>query len=236
MPPVATPELPLGGDDTAGVSVTGPSRRATVLAGLIVALLIAGAAWFVGGRTGLDQIGRGGVNLSLLPKVGDPAPDFVVALTDGELVRLSDFRGHPVWLNFWGSWCPPCRAEMPELQAAYERLAPKGFVLLAVSLNEPAQAAADYAALNHATFLIASDPQRLATGTAYPIYNFPTHILIDKDGIVRDVVLEELNEEKIMQYAQTILPNDEPASAPGRLSDDARLASAGRDGHVGGNG
>jgi cytochrome c biogenesis protein CcmG/thiol:disulfide interchange protein DsbE len=156
-----------------------------------------------------------------LPKVGDPAPDFVVPLTDGKLVRLSDLRGHPVWLNFWGSWCPPCRAEMPDLQAAQEQLAPQGLVLLAVSLNEPTQAAADYAALNHVTFLVASDPRRVATGNAYPILNFPTHILIDKDGIVRDIVLAELTKEEIIAHAQAILPDDERNTEEDRAEESA---------------
>lgn len=209
MPSVVLPELPVAAGENAAARRMEQSRRGTVLVGLVMAVVILGAAWFVGGRVGFDQIGQGGVNLSLLPKVGDPAPDVAVALTDGEVVHLSDFRGQPLWLNFWGSWCPPRRAEMPDMQAAYEELTPRGLVVLAVSLNEPTQAAADYAALNHVTFLIASDPQRQATGTAYPIYNFPTHILIDKDGIVRDVVLSELSEQEIVAHAQAILPSEE---------------------------
>jgi cytochrome c biogenesis protein CcmG, thiol:disulfide interchange protein DsbE len=207
-PPVAPTELPLPDDGSTGADRSTPSRRASVVLGLIVALLIVGVAWFVGGRQGFDQIGQGGINLSLLPKVGDPAPDIVVPLTDGKLVRLSDLRGHPVWLNFWGSWCPPCRAEMPEMQAAHEELVQRGLIVLAVSLNEPTQQAADFAALNHVTFLVASDPQRLATGKAYPIVNFPTHILIDGDGIVRDIVLAELDKGEIINHAQAILPDE----------------------------
>jgi peroxiredoxin len=208
-PPVAPAEVPLPGDGSTGAGRSTPSRRAGAVLGLIVALLIIGVAWVVGGRLGFDEIGHGGVNFSVLPKVGDPAPDIVVTLTDGKLVRLSDLRGHPVWLNFWGSWCPPCRAEMPEMQAAHKELVQRGLIVLAVSLNEPTQQAADFAALNHVTFLVASDPQRLATGKAYPILNFPTHILIDQDGIVRDIVLAELDKEEIFAHAQLILPDDE---------------------------
>ena len=190
------------------VQPTAPSRRVTVALGLAVALAIAAAAWYVGGRQGVDQLGRGGVNLRLLPKVGQPAPDFVTVLGDGRIVRLSDFRGRPVWLNFWGSWCPPCRAEMPELQAAYEELAPRGLVLLAVSLDEPPSAAFEYARLNGATYLVASDPERKTTGGAYPIANFPTNILIDKNGVVRDVAFAELNQEDILARAEKILAED----------------------------
>lgn len=175
------------------------SRRFTVVVGLALAVAIGLSAWYVGGREGFGQIGGGGMNLRLLPRVGRPAPDFATTLADGERVRLSDFRGHPVWLNFWGSWCPPCRAETPDLEAAYTDLAPKGLVLLAVSLDEPPAQAFDFAARNHVTFLV-------STGAAYPIANFPTHILVDKDGIVRDVVLAAIDKDEIEQHARKILP------------------------------
>ncbi len=187
---------------------TVPSRRATLALGVAVALAIVAGARYVGGRQGFDQIGRGGMNRSLLPKVGQAAPDFATVLSDGRLARLSDFRGRPVWLNFWGSWCPPCRAEMPEIQSAYaEELGPRGMVWLAVSLDEPAKDAAEFAALNRTTFLIASDPYRTDTGGAYPITNFPTHVLIDRDGIVRDVVLAAIDRDEIVERAEQLLPN-----------------------------
>lgn len=181
------------------------------MAGLLMALVLIAGAWAIGGRQGFDRIGLGGVNSSLLPKVGEPAPDFATVLSDGRVVRLSDFRGQPVWLNFWGSWCPPCRAEMPDMQAAYEELAPRGLVMLAVSLDEPPAAAFEYAARNGATYLVATDPERKMTGPDYPIVNFPTHILIDRDGIVRGVVLAELNAEEFIAHAATILPPREAA-------------------------
>lgn len=91
------------------------------------------------------------------------------------------------------------------MQAAYAQLQPQGLVMLAVALDEPMQAAADYAALNGATYLIGSDPYRQATGEGYPIVNFPTHILIDRAGIVRDVVLAPLATNEFLQRAQPIL-------------------------------
>ncbi|MDQ3656115.1 MAG: redoxin domain-containing protein, partial [Chloroflexota bacterium] len=144
-----------------------------------------------------------------LPRVGEPAPDFFTVLGDGEVVLLSDYRGQPVWLNFWGSWCPPCRSEAPEMQAAYEELAPRGLVILAVALDEPLSVAVDYAELNGLSFLIAGDPNRKLTGDAYPIVNFPTHILIDRDGIVREVILAELSKDQFIARAESILaPRD----------------------------
>ena len=171
--------------------------------GLAVALLF--GAWLMTGQQGFDRLGQGGVNLQLLPRVGDPAPDIVTMLGSGEIVRLSDFRGQPVWLNFWGSWCPPCRSEAPDMQAAHVELAPRGLVMLAVSLDEPLATAVDYAQLNGLTYLIAGDPERKLTGAAYPSVNVPTHILIDRDGIVQKVILSELNYEQFMTYGEALL-------------------------------
>lgn len=200
------------GDDTLtsrSSSDKGHARRwrATALTAVAVVLALAAGAWYIGQREGFASIGRGGVNLHLLPRVGELAPDIVVPLADGSgAIRLADYRGRPVWLNFWGSWCPPCRAEFPDIQAAYsEFLAPNGVALLAISLDEPADAAASYAARNHATFTILSDPDRRYTGRAYPIANFPTHILIDRDGIVRAIILAPIDQEEIIAAAQQIV-------------------------------
>ena len=184
-------------------------RRQDAVLPLVLALLFVVGAWQIGGRAGFDRIGTGGQNLQLLPKIGDPAPDFVAPTVDGQLVRLSDLRGHPVWLNFWGSWCPPCRSEFPEMQSAYEaELKPQGVVLLAISLDESAADAAGFAARNHGTFPILTDPTRSFTGAAYPISNFPTHVLIDRQGIVRDIILAPIDEDEIVRRAQTIIASD----------------------------
>ncbi len=181
-------------------------RGRTVALTLGVVLVLVVGAWYVGGQQGFSQIGMGGTNLRLLPKVGQPAPDFAASTIDGRPVRLSDYRGQPVWLNFWGSWCPPCRAEFPDLQAAYvEYMQPNGVALLAVSLDEPPQAAALFAWRNKGTFTMLSDSDRSDTAAAYPIANFPTHILIDKDGIVRDIVLSAGNKEEIVSRARQIV-------------------------------
>ncbi len=181
-------------------------RRNQALAGLGVAAVILVLAWLVAGRAGLGDVGKGGINVSLLPKVGDQAPDFVAVSPEGQIVHLSDFRGQPVWLNFWGSWCPPCRSEMPDVQAAYEQLQPEGLRLLAVSLGDKPSEALNFAKLNGVTFDILLDPDRTLTSPTYPIYNFPTHIFIDKNGIVQKIVLSEMSTDQAIAAAQSILP------------------------------
>lgn len=186
------------------------SRRNQVVVGAVCLVLIVIAAAFVGVNSGWDSIGQGGINRTLLPKVGEPAPDFTTEDVFGNQVSLSQFKGQPVWLMFWGSWCPPCRAEFPDIQAAYAQLEPKGIRMLGVSLRESPVDAAAYAGRNGATFLVLSDPDETDTGAAYPILNFPTHIFIDKDGIVRSVVLEDMDEEQAITEASRIL-DDVPA-------------------------
>ncbi len=189
------------------------SRRNQVIVGAVSLVVILIAATFVGFNSGWDSIGQGGINRTLLPKVGEPAPDFTTEDVFGNPVSLSQFKGQPVWLMFWGSWCPPCRAEFPDLQAAYAKLEPKGLRMLGVSLRESSVDAAAYAGRNGATFLVLSDPDETDTGAAYPILNFPTHIFIDRDGIVRSVILEDMDEEQAIAEASRVLDDALPANS-----------------------
>lgn len=203
----ATPTIPVqAGPDT----VPGRTRKTQLAVGLGIAVAILVAAWLLGVRSGFDTIGSGGVNQSLLPKVGQIAPDFTTQDLVGNPASLSQFRGEPVWLMFWGSWCPPCRAEFPDIQRAYEQLAPEGVHLLGVSIREEPLAAAAYAAQNDATFLVLSDPDETDTGGAYPLFNVPTHIFIDADGVIRSIILSDMDEETALREARKLF---QPATA-----------------------
>lgn len=180
-------------------------RRIQVIIAAAIAAAIILVALVTGSFSGWDSIGRGGINRTLLPKVGQVAPDFQTEDVFGNPVRLSQFRGQPVWLMFWGSWCPPCRAEFPDIQAAYAEVEPKGVRMLGVSLRETAIDAGAYAARNGATFLVLSDPDEADTGAGYPIFNFPTHIFIDSDGVIRSIVLEDMDKEQAVAEASRLL-------------------------------
>lgn len=184
------------------------SRRRSIVVGLSLALGVSGSAWALGERQGFDVIGTGGVNRKFLPKPGEAAPDLMAIRADGSVAALSQYLDQPVWLNFWGSWCPPCRVEMPHMQAAWERLQPQGLVILAVSLDESPEQAFAYALRVGATYPIVSDPQRRGS-SAYLVANFPTHILIDRGGIVRDVIAAPLDADAIVEVAQQLLALDE---------------------------
>jgi peroxiredoxin len=201
----AAPSTAHGGPATEWPRTGNTWRSGSAIVGLAVAALIVAAALAIGSRSGWDSIGSGGINQRLLPKVGEVAPDFETEDLFGNRVRLSQFRGQPVWLMFWGSWCPPCRAEFPDIQAAYAQLEPEGLRMLGVSLRESPVDAAAYAAANGATFLVLSDPDERDTGAAYPIFNFPTHIFIDRDGVIRSIVLEDMDTEQAIGEAERLL-------------------------------
>lgn len=176
----------------------GDPKRPTLRQGLVgvgLALAIVAAAWFIGGRAGFDEIGEGGINRQFLPEVGEAAPDFVALDSTGSGVWLHDFKGQPVWLTFWGSWCPPCRVEMPEIEAAYKQLAPRGLALMAVSVDEPYQESLAFAQSLGVTFPILNIRFRDLVADRYDVYNYPTHIFIDGDGIVQKIIPGQLDEE-----------------------------------------
>lgn len=190
---------------------------------LVIVGAIMGTAWLIGERQGFGGIGDGGINADLLPKVGEQAPELVTLDTNGDFVRLSDFRGQPVWLNFWGSWCAPCRTEFPDIERAYRDLHPQGLVMFGVAIREDPLVALDYANRVGGTFPILADPAYLAVllpedalpearemVTSYTINNFPTHIFIDRDGTVRSVVLSQMSYEQAVEYGEAIIGSPMP--------------------------
>jgi thiol-disulfide isomerase/thioredoxin len=126
-------------------------------------------------------------------------PEFTAPLLDGTTMRLSDYRGQVVMLNFWATWCPPCRAEMPMLQTASESYQDQGVVILAVNNAEPAsqiQTFADTLGL-HLTIVLDEEArlQRM-----FGIVGYPTSIFIDREGNVYATHLGAVNSEQITEY------------------------------------
>jgi len=138
---------------------------------------------------GLLIIGWMAVSASMNTATGrvGSAPDFTATTLTGETVRLSDYRGQIVMLNFWATWCPPCRAEMPELEAVWRQYKDTGLVLLGVDQAESANVVAQFArgALG-VTFPILLDTN-LAVRDQYAVRALPTTVFIDAAGRIQDV-------------------------------------------------
>ena len=115
--------------------------------------------------------------------VGRPAPDFHLTLFDGSRIRLSDFRGKVVFLNFWASWCPPCRAEAPLLETAWRYYRDQGVLFVGVNIQDREASARAFLQEFGITFPNGRDPQnRIAID--YGVYGLPETFFISPDGLI----------------------------------------------------
>jgi peroxiredoxin len=123
-------------------------------------------------------------DLEIEPVVGAIAPDFTLMNLEGDEVQLSSLGGQPVLINFWATWCAPCRVEMPAIQSRYEKFKDQGLEVLAVDFDEPADIVADFRDEFGLTFQILLDPGA-AVQKLYRNRTYPTTYFIDPDGIIQ---------------------------------------------------
>jgi cytochrome c biogenesis protein CcmG/thiol:disulfide interchange protein DsbE len=170
---------------------------------LIVVVAAVGLAWIwinrvPGGNT--DAAGA----LPAAPAVGHPAPGFSLTTTSGETFKLSDLRGKPVVLNFWATWCPPCRAELPELQAASQSLGSQVAFVGVDQAETPDQVRA-FAEKLGITYPIPLDENGDAS-RLYAVRSLPTTFFIDRAGIIRQIQVGPVTEATLAQLLKTIYP------------------------------
>lgn len=111
------------------------------------------------------------------------APDFTLRDMQGKAITLSSLRGKVVVLNFWATWCPPCKAEMPSLNRLYRDLKARGLEIIAVSSDSASSYVKDYLAKTPLDFTIVHDETKAVT-KQYKVFSMPTTFLIDRNGIV----------------------------------------------------
>jgi len=121
------------------------------------------------------------------PLVGGPAPDFQLDQLGGPPIKMSDYRGKVVLLNFWATWCGPCKKEMPEMQAAYEALKDKGFVILALNFGEKAEKAEKLVKEMGLTFPILLD-RDIEVAERHRVVSLPVTFFVDPSGIIKEQV------------------------------------------------
>ncbi len=116
------------------------------------------------------------------------APDFTLPTADGGTVQLNDLRGQVVLLNFWATWCPPCKAEMPDLNALHvEHQAAHGFTVVGVNMQETAEQVNAFAQPRQLAFPLALDTTGQISSGLFAVRGLPVTYIIDRDGFVRDM-------------------------------------------------
>jgi peroxiredoxin len=191
--------------------------RSLVLPLAVLALIVGGLwYWQSGGGSSNSPYGptalppaKNVTNQKPSPQAGRAGPDFLLERVGGGTLRLSDLQGKPVLLNFWASWCPPCRQEMPEIVAAYERHKAEGLIVLGVNLQEADSRVAKFANEFGMTFPIVIDRdgdvgQSWRIGGAFK--GLPSSYFLDSTGVVRDVFNQALTKDSIEQGLVDILP------------------------------
>ena len=167
--------------------VKGKLHPAIILVPGVVALLIAVGVFFLL-MSGRNNAGTSPTtNLKTEPKVGSLAPDFELKdLKTGATVKLSSLRGRPVWINFWATWCPPCREEMPDMERIYGEYKGKNLAILGVDVQEDAQKVNEFTGSLELTWTFMLDEKGEITNR-YFVGGLPSHYFVDREGVIQAI-------------------------------------------------
>ncbi|MGG1685603.1 TlpA family protein disulfide reductase [Pseudalkalibacillus sp. NRS-1564] len=138
---------------------------------------------------------------------GDKAPDFTLYSLEGEEVSLSDYKGKVTFINFWTTWCPPCKKEMPDMQEFYEEKAEEydaEILSINITTNESSsQVVEDFVKENALTFPVLLDENGEQSNT-FATITIPTTYLVDKNGIIMKRVIGPMNKEQMVELAPSV--------------------------------
>ncbi|MGP1361650.1 MAG: TlpA family protein disulfide reductase [Candidatus Fimenecus sp.] len=133
----------------------------------------------------------------------EKAPDFKITDMNGKEVSLSEFFGKPIVLNFWASWCPPCKAEMPHFQKAFKENPDVQFIMVNASYNDSESSVKSFLENGGYTFPVLTDKRGLAF-RAYNVSSLPTTYFIDKNGKVVSHTVGMLSEQRLADGIKAI--------------------------------
>jgi peroxiredoxin len=149
-------------------------------------ILIGGLVWIFASRADPSQTTAS----PPVAQAGFRAPDFSLRTAEGEIITLSELKGRPILINFWASWCPPCRAEMPAFERAYQAWQDQGFLILAINATQ--QDSVDQALAFAQEYGLSFPLLFDADGQVYRNYqvrSLPTSFFVDPQGVIREVVV-----------------------------------------------
>lgn len=169
--------------------------------GLAVVLILAGVGslLWLGQQTPANPA-RG----ATLPSNGRPAPDFTLSSPTGQPISLSDYKGQVILVNMWATWCPPCKAEMPAINAFYQAHRQDGFVVLAVNSQEDAATVQQFIQAKGFTFPVALDT-RGEVANLYQVRGLPTSFVIDRNGFIHYIHTGEISPEQLAAVIEPLL-------------------------------
>ncbi len=137
-------------------------------------------------------------------QVNLPAPDLELTTLDGQPASLADYRGQVLIVNLWATWCPPCKAEMPDLQAYYEAHRDQGLTLVAINIQESADQVRPFVEAYGLTFPVWLDPQGVST-MAFRTQGLPSTFVLDPEGNIRLIWYGRTSKELLEQYVTPML-------------------------------
>ena len=186
----------------------------TIAIGLLILGVVAALNWGEiiarDGRGAVWRVVPSGEEASTGPtlQVGKEAPDFEISLIDtvnGQIssFRLSDYRGKVVWFSFWASWCPPCRAEMPEIEEVWQEIQDKDVILVAIAFGEPLEDSISYMQRNGFSIPVGQDSGH-QVATRYRLVGLPTHFFIDAAGIIQGIRIGPLSASGMRQRLEEV--------------------------------
>ncbi len=152
-------------------------------------------------RTATDEAGLGAIG-DRAPILGQPAPDFVLRDLEGRVVKLSDLKGMVVWVNFWASWCVPCKRELPDIQKLYDEKRDAGLVVLEVNYQEDADTARGFFEARSLRLPLLLDN----SGSVYEEYRLqglPDSFFVDREGDLAAMQFGYLTEAKMRERLAT---------------------------------
>ncbi len=132
------------------------------------------------------------------------APDFTLYSPDGQQISLSDYEGQVILVNLWATWCPPCKAEMPTINAFYETHKKDGFVVLAVNSQEGASTVKNFVQSNEFTFPVLLDSQGYVLDR-YHVRALPTSFIIDRNGVIKHIQTGEITSQQLKAIVEPLL-------------------------------
>lgn len=137
------------------------------------------------------------------PVAGEQAPDFTLTTLDGKQKSLSDLKGKAVMINFWGTWCPPCKQEMPAIQKAYEINQKRGFEVVSINIRENDLPVSNFVNQMGLTFPIWMDKEREVI-KQYKIGPIPSTFFINRDGVIIERIEGPLQLNQLQYYIDKI--------------------------------